>query len=212
MPSKPKHHIDGTPGEKTQRNFTDPESRILKTRDSYLQGYNAQPPSMKSVRSSSRPRSTPPRTTRRSSTRCWRRSVSNTADRHARSRPITDTSPKPTFSRAVDDTSSRTSPQDGCVTRMASPPDHGTRQTDLASRPWRPSSAEQAAAAASVAQAARRTCVRSDQGCARILRGSCSAASRRYAVSGGSSPPRTTCGSCSRPPCNGRPKPRLRDA
>lgn len=41
-PSRPKHHIDGTPGEKTQRNFTDPESRILKTRDGYVQGYNAQ--------------------------------------------------------------------------------------------------------------------------------------------------------------------------
>lgn len=42
VPSKPKHHVDGTPGEKSQRNFTDPESRILKTRDGYLQGYNAQ--------------------------------------------------------------------------------------------------------------------------------------------------------------------------
>ena len=28
------------PGE-TQRNFTDPEGRILKTRDGYMQGYNA---------------------------------------------------------------------------------------------------------------------------------------------------------------------------
>ncbi|MBX3158946.1 MAG: IS1182 family transposase [Deltaproteobacteria bacterium] len=41
-PSRPKHHADGTPGEKSQRNFTDPESRILKTRDGYMQGYNAQ--------------------------------------------------------------------------------------------------------------------------------------------------------------------------
>lgn len=39
---KPKHHADGTPGENSQRNFTDPESRILKTKDGYLQGYNAQ--------------------------------------------------------------------------------------------------------------------------------------------------------------------------
>lgn len=39
---RPKHHIDGTPNEKSQRNFTDPESRILKTRDGYVQGYNAQ--------------------------------------------------------------------------------------------------------------------------------------------------------------------------
>jgi transposase len=30
------------PGGKTQRNFTDPESRILKTKDGYIQGYNAQ--------------------------------------------------------------------------------------------------------------------------------------------------------------------------
>jgi transposase len=41
-PSKPKHHADGTPDEKSQRNFTDPESRILKARDGYVQGYNAQ--------------------------------------------------------------------------------------------------------------------------------------------------------------------------
>jgi transposase len=37
-PSPPKQEPDG----KTQRNFTDPESRILKTRDGYIQGYNAQ--------------------------------------------------------------------------------------------------------------------------------------------------------------------------
>jgi transposase len=41
-PSRPKHHLDGTPGDDSQRNFTDPESRILKMRDGYLQGYNAQ--------------------------------------------------------------------------------------------------------------------------------------------------------------------------
>ena len=37
-PAPPKQEPDG----KTQRNFTDPESRILKTRDGYTQGYNAQ--------------------------------------------------------------------------------------------------------------------------------------------------------------------------
>jgi hypothetical protein len=31
-----------TPAESTQRNFTDPESRIMKTRDGFIQGYNAQ--------------------------------------------------------------------------------------------------------------------------------------------------------------------------
>ena len=41
-PSRPKHHADGTPGDDSQRNFTDPESRILKARDGYMQGYNAQ--------------------------------------------------------------------------------------------------------------------------------------------------------------------------
>ena len=30
------------PGGKAQRNFTDPESRIMKTKDGYIQGYNAQ--------------------------------------------------------------------------------------------------------------------------------------------------------------------------
>lgn len=37
-PAPPKQEPDG----KAQRNFTDPESRILKTRDGYIQGYNAQ--------------------------------------------------------------------------------------------------------------------------------------------------------------------------
>lgn len=33
---------DGTPTDKAQRNFTDPESRIMKTGDGYIQGYNGQ--------------------------------------------------------------------------------------------------------------------------------------------------------------------------
>lgn len=37
-PAPPK----GEPEGKAQRNFTDPESRILKTKDGYIQGYNAQ--------------------------------------------------------------------------------------------------------------------------------------------------------------------------
>jgi transposase len=37
-PAPPKWEPDG----KAQRNFTDPESRILKTKDGYIQGYNAQ--------------------------------------------------------------------------------------------------------------------------------------------------------------------------
>ena len=31
----PPHHVDGTPTDKAQRNFTDPQSRILKTADGY---------------------------------------------------------------------------------------------------------------------------------------------------------------------------------
>jgi len=37
-PAPPKREPDG----KAQRNFTDPESRILKTKDGYIQGFNAQ--------------------------------------------------------------------------------------------------------------------------------------------------------------------------
>ncbi len=37
-PAPPKQEPDG----KTQRNFTDPQSRILKSKDGYIQGYNAQ--------------------------------------------------------------------------------------------------------------------------------------------------------------------------
>lgn len=36
------HEDDGTPGPKAQRNFTDPDSRIQKTGDGYVQGYNCQ--------------------------------------------------------------------------------------------------------------------------------------------------------------------------
>lgn len=39
---KRRHKADGTPKDEAQRNFTDPESRILKTSDGYIQGYNAQ--------------------------------------------------------------------------------------------------------------------------------------------------------------------------
>ena len=38
----PRHHVDGTPNPKTQRNFTDPESKLMKTKDGFMQGYNAQ--------------------------------------------------------------------------------------------------------------------------------------------------------------------------
>lgn len=42
----PSHRVqsekDGTPKPKAQRNFTDPESRIQKTKDGFVQGYNAQ--------------------------------------------------------------------------------------------------------------------------------------------------------------------------
>jgi transposase len=45
------------PEPKAQRNFTDPESRILKTKDGYIQGYNAQAAGMRIIRSSWRTRS-----------------------------------------------------------------------------------------------------------------------------------------------------------
>jgi transposase len=39
---RPKRAADGGPPDQAQRNFTDPDSRILKTRDGFLQGYNGQ--------------------------------------------------------------------------------------------------------------------------------------------------------------------------
>jgi transposase len=39
---KRKHMADGSPSPTSQRNFTDPESKILKTSDGFVQGYNAQ--------------------------------------------------------------------------------------------------------------------------------------------------------------------------
>jgi transposase len=39
---RPPKSPPGTPADKAQRNFTDPDSRILKTKDGFIQGYNAQ--------------------------------------------------------------------------------------------------------------------------------------------------------------------------
>ena len=39
---RPKTETDGTPKDKAQRNFTDPESRIMPSGGGYIQGYNAQ--------------------------------------------------------------------------------------------------------------------------------------------------------------------------
>jgi len=39
---RPERAGDGGPPDKAQRNFTDPDSRILKTRDGFVQGYNGQ--------------------------------------------------------------------------------------------------------------------------------------------------------------------------
>ena len=41
-PTPPPTRADGTPKDTAQRNFTDPDSRILKTKDGFVQGYNAQ--------------------------------------------------------------------------------------------------------------------------------------------------------------------------
>jgi len=41
-PGKKAKAPSGEPGAKAQRNFTDPDSRILLTKDGYIQGYNAQ--------------------------------------------------------------------------------------------------------------------------------------------------------------------------
>jgi transposase len=39
---RPKRGPDGDPPDRAQRNFTDPDSRIQKTREGFIQGYNAQ--------------------------------------------------------------------------------------------------------------------------------------------------------------------------
>lgn len=41
-PRRRKHRANGTPHPDAQRNFTDPESRIMKTKDGFMQAYNAQ--------------------------------------------------------------------------------------------------------------------------------------------------------------------------
>ena len=39
---RPKTKVDGTPDDKAQRNFTDPESRIMESGGTFVQGYNCQ--------------------------------------------------------------------------------------------------------------------------------------------------------------------------
>jgi transposase len=39
---RPAKNLPGTPHDRAQRNFTDPDSRIMKTQDGFIQGYNAQ--------------------------------------------------------------------------------------------------------------------------------------------------------------------------
>ena len=39
---RPAKHSPGTPHDRAQHNFTDPDSRIMKTQDGFIQGYNAQ--------------------------------------------------------------------------------------------------------------------------------------------------------------------------
>jgi hypothetical protein len=39
---RPARAADGGPPERAQRNFTDPDSRVLKTREGFVQGYNGQ--------------------------------------------------------------------------------------------------------------------------------------------------------------------------
>ncbi len=42
QPGRTPKHEPGKPKPKTQRNFTDPQSRIMKSRDGFIQAYNAQ--------------------------------------------------------------------------------------------------------------------------------------------------------------------------
>ena len=47
---KSKATPEAKPSDKAQRNFTDPQSRILKTQDGFIQGYNAQAAAMPDIR------------------------------------------------------------------------------------------------------------------------------------------------------------------
>ncbi len=42
LPGRPPKALDGVPDDKAQQNFTDPQSRIMKTRNGFEQSYNAQ--------------------------------------------------------------------------------------------------------------------------------------------------------------------------
>jgi hypothetical protein len=42
LPGRPPKALDGEPADKSQENFTDPESRIMKTYEGFVQAYNAQ--------------------------------------------------------------------------------------------------------------------------------------------------------------------------
>ncbi|MGY4362848.1 hypothetical protein ACVWZR_002028 [Bradyrhizobium sp. i1.3.1] len=50
-PGRKSKPVTAEPSDKAQRNFTDPDSRVMPTKNGFIQGYNARPPSMAPIRS-----------------------------------------------------------------------------------------------------------------------------------------------------------------
>lgn len=136
---KPKRAPDGGPPDRAQRNFTDPDSRILKTADGIVQGYNAQIAVdgahqiilAHRLQTNAADRGALARWSRRSGATC----------EHAprNSPPMPAIATRPTSLSSPGAASPPISPLAGSVTAPAIPPASGAPERDRASPPWQPS-------------------------------------------------------------------------
>jgi len=112
------------PEPKAQRKFTDPESRILKTKDGYIQGYNAQA-AVDAQEQIIVARSATTATIRRSSLHCSIGSRPTWVAIRARYRPMLAIARPPIFALSADGGSRVTSRPDDNSTETSPPPQSG---------------------------------------------------------------------------------------
>ena len=156
------------PDGKAQRNFTDPESRILKTKDGYIQGYNAQAAVDGGRRSSWRRRSPTAAAIRRNSLRCSTPSEPISGAIRTKYRPMQATARPPIFARSGGGGSTATSRPDDRSTAASPPPPEAVRTRLAPRQDERQAQARRPSQPLPVAKADRRAGVRTDQAGERV--------------------------------------------
>jgi transposase len=152
---RPARAPDGGPPERAQRNFTDPDSRVLKTRDGFVQGYNGQLAVDAKHQIIVAQRLTTTAATRPASPRCSMPPGPRSAASRARSRPMPASA-----ARSISPRSPRAA--SGAISPPAAPPTAApTRAAAAGSSPargwprWRPSSSAPAGARATACASRR---------------------------------------------------------